>query len=203
MEKKYPFKYEKDENYLKTQEILIELNNYLLDNNVKNYFITTGVGNHQMMSSQFIDWRYPNSFISSGSLGVMGAGLPYSIGCQIGNPNSLVINLDGDGSINHILAELKTIKDYNLPIKIAVFNDEMSMVKAWEKLFYEERYVATDLKKPLNYKNIAESFGIKGIMCDNRGDLKNSIREFMEYPNHILCDFRGVHDLCPSSCTRC
>ena len=194
---KYPFKFELNKNYLKTQEIISELNNYLLDNNIDNYFITTGVGNHQMMASQFIKWKYPNTFISSGSLGVMGAGLPYSIGCQIANPNSTVINLDGDGSINHTLAELKTIKDYDLPIKIAVFNDgKMSMVKAWEKLFYEERYVATDMKKPLNYKDIAESFGIKGIVCDNRNNLKNTIKEFMEYPNHILCDFRGVHDLC-------
>ena len=110
---------------------------------------------------------------------------------------STVINLDGDGSINHTLAELKTIKDYDLPIKIAVFNDgKMSMVKAWEKLFYEERYVATDIKNPLNYKDIADSFGIKGIMCDNRNNLKSSIKEFMEYPKHILCDFRGVHDRC-------
>ena len=77
---KYPFKFELNKNYLKTQEIISELNNYLLDNNIDNYFITTGVGNHQMMASQFIKWKYPNTFISSGSLGVMGAGLPYSIG---------------------------------------------------------------------------------------------------------------------------
>ena len=87
----FSFKYDKI-NKLKTQEVLSCINNKLL--NMNNYIVTTGVGNHQMMSCQFIKWRYPKSFISSGSLGVMGTGLPYAIGCQIANPNKLIIDID-------------------------------------------------------------------------------------------------------------
>lgn len=194
---KHPFKYIEDGNKIKTQQVIEEINNYLLYNNIKNYFISTGVGNHQMMASQFIKWKYPKSFITSGSLGTMGVGLPYAIGCQIANPNSLIIDIDGDGSFNHSLHELKTVNDYKLPIKIAIMNDsKLSMVKAWEKLFYNERYTATDLGKNPNYVELAKSFGIKGIMCDNKNDLSKTVSYFLNYNGPILCDFRVKGDLC-------
>ena len=193
----YPFKYTEYKNKIKTQQVIEGINNFLLEKKVKNYFISTGVGNHQMMASQFIKWKYPKTFITSGSLGTMGVGLPYAIGCMIGNPNSLVIDIDGDGSFNHSLHELKTVNDYNLPIKIAIMNDSrLSMVKAWEKLFYEERYTATDLGKNPNYVELAESFGIKGIRCDNKDDLESTIKYFLEYDGPILCDFVVKEDLC-------
>ena len=132
----HPFKFNQDAKYMNTQEVISAFNDYLIDK--ENYIITTGVGNHQMMSSQFIKWRYPKSFISSGSLGVMGVGLPYAIGCQIAHPDKLVLDIDGDGSFNHTLAELKTIQNYDLPIKIAILNDtNLSMVRAWEELFFK------------------------------------------------------------------
>ena len=147
-----------------------------------NYIVTTGVGNHQMMSSQFIKWRHPKSFISSGSLGVMGVGLPYAIGCQIAHPDKLVIDIDGDGSFNHTLSELKTVQNYDLPIKIAIMNDtNFSMVRAWEELFFDKQYTATDLNKNPNYANLAESFGIKGIICEDRNNLKNTVEYFLNY----------------------
>ena len=194
---KYPFQYIEPNEGIKTQQVIEEINNCLLRNNFKNYFVTTGVGNHQMMSAQFIKWRYPKSFISSGSLGTMGVGLPYAIGCQIANPNNLVIDIDGDGSFNHSLHELKTVNDYNLPIKIAILNDAtLSMVKAWEKLFYNERYTATDLGKNPNYIELAESFGIKGIQCNNKDELHEMINYFLNYDGPILCDFKVESDIC-------
>ena len=180
---------------LKTQEVLVNLNEHLLKKN--NYIITSGVGNHQMMASQFIKWRYPKTFISSGSLGVMGVGLPYAIGCQIANPDKLIIDIDGDGSFNHTSAELKTINNYNLPIKIAIMNDgEFSMVRAWEKLFYNGRYTATNLGSNPNYVKLAEANHIKGISCDKREDLDYKIKEFLEYPGPILCEFKVKSDEC-------
>lgn len=191
---KYKFNY-KQSNKLKTQEVLISLNKYLLDK--QNYIITSGVGNHQMMASQFIKWRYPKSFISSGSLGVMGVGLPYAIGCQIANPKKLVIDIDGDGSFNHTSAELKTISNYNLPVKIAIMNDgHFSMVRTWEKLFYGGRYTATNINENPNYVKLAEANHIKGIECNNRYCLDSKIKEFLEYPGPILCVFNVVTDEC-------
>ena len=163
----------------------------------KNTIITTGVGNHQMMSAQFIKWKYPKRFITSGSLGVMGSGLPYSIGAQIGNPTKTIINIDGDGSFNHTLSDLKTIVENDLPIKIAILNDgEQSMVKIWEELFYNGRFTATKLKKNPNYKELAKSFGIKGISCNCQKDLKKTIEYFLSYKGAILCDFKVLTDKC-------
>lgn len=190
-----PFRYSKDKNNMSTQEVISGINDFLL--NKTNYIVTTGVGNHQMMSAQFIKWRHPRSFISSGSLGVMGVGLPYAIGCQIAHPDKLVIDIDGDGSFNHTLAELKTVQNYNLPIKIAIMNDtNFSMVRAWEELFFEKQYTATHLNKNPEYDKLAESFGVKGIRCSNRDDLKSTIEYFLNYDKSILCDFRVIPNLC-------
>ena len=193
--KENPFEFKKDKSNMNTQEVINEFNNYLL--NMNNYIITTGVGNHQMMASQFIKWKYPRSFISSGSLGVMGVGLPYAIGCQIANPDKIIIDIDGDGSFNHTLAELKTVQNYNLPIKIAIMNDtNFSMVRAWEELFFDKQYTATNLYKNPDYAELAESFGIKGIKCDRRESLKSTIEYFLKYDKAILCDFRVIPNLC-------
>ena len=109
LKKDYPYKYGMTKDgTLKTQDVLFELNKHIKYQS-DNLIFTSGVGNHQMMASQFIKWRYPKSFISSGSLGTMGVGLPYPIGCQIAHPDKLVIDIDGDGSFNHSLHELKTV----------------------------------------------------------------------------------------------
>ena len=101
----------------------------------KDFIITTGaVGNHQV-TAQFIKFKTPKSFISSGSLGVMGAGLPYSAGVQIASERQINEILTV-GSFNHTLSELKTISNYNLPIKIAIMNGKMSLVHYREKLFF-------------------------------------------------------------------
>ena len=93
-----------------------------------------GVGNHMMMSCQFIDWKHPKQVIASGSLGVMGCSNGYAIGAQIANPSSKVVSIDGDGSFNMTSNEIKTIAEYKIPVKIAIFNDSsLQMVKIWEE----------------------------------------------------------------------
>lgn len=194
--KQYPFIYDKEDK-IKTQDVICSINNFLEQSKLDNYIITTGVGNHQMMACQYIKWKYPKSFVTSGSLGVMGVGLPFAIGSQIADPTKLVIDIDGDGSFNHTLSELKTVMNYKLPIKIAIMNDTcFSMVNAWEKLFFEERHVATDLVKNPDYVKIAESYGIKGIYCENKSDLKDKIEQFLMYDKSILCEFKVKKDLC-------
>ena len=192
--KKYPFDYEKTDR-IKTQDVLKELNNFL--ENREKYFVTTGVGNHQMMACQYINWKYPRSIISSGSLGVMGAGLPYAIGCQIANPNSLVIDIDGDGSFNMTGMELITIKRYNLPIKIFIMNNKkQDMVRVWEDLFFEKRFTATDLPDNPDYCKMANSFGIASIRCNLKEDIKGKIDYALKYKGPILVDFVTDTDYC-------
>jgi acetolactate synthase-1/2/3 large subunit len=186
-------------NTINTQMVVQKLGEWLNtpEKNDKPYFISTGVGNHQMMAAQFIKWNNPNTFVTSGSLGVMGVGLPYAIGAQIANPHHLVVDIDGDGSFNQTLAELKTVKNYNLPIKIAIMNDgELSMVKAWENLFFDSRYVATNLMENPDYGKLAESFGITSLTCSTEDELEITIDKFLNYKGPILCDFRVFSDLC-------
>ena len=114
-----------------------------------------------MMAYQFIKGDYPGKIHSSGSLGVMGAGLPYA-GAQIANPDKLVVNIDGDSSFLMTMSDMKTIVENNLPVKIAIMNDSRQMmVNIWERLFFEERYTATINRRNPSFRDVAEGFGIK------------------------------------------
>merc|ERR1719222_448885 len=162
----------------------------------RDVFVCTGVGNHQMMSAQFIRWTKPRSMITSGSLGVMGAGLPYAIGTQVANPKSLTILIDGDGSFNMTNMDLSTIKRYNLPVKIAVMNDaRQQMVWIWQRLFFDGRYLSVDNVNP-DYVKLAEAHGIKSIRCETEEELPGVIAEFLSYKGPVLVDFRVVPDIC-------
>jgi len=109
----------------------------------------------------------------------------------------MVLVCDGDGSFNHTLSELKTVLNYNLPIKIAIMNDtKLSMVEAWENLFFDETYTATNLNENPRYKLLAESYGIKGLECDNKSNLDEILHEFFTYDKAVVCDFRVKSDLC-------
>ena len=193
----YPYKYKKlENNKIKTQDVLLELNNHIKCQS-DNFIFTSGVGNHQMMSTQYIKWKYPNRFISSGSLGVMGTGLPYAIGAQIANPNKKVIDIDGDSSFNMTATDLKTIVENNLPIKILLLNNgSQDMVRVWETLFFEGRITATKNEKNPSFANLAKSYGIKGITCNNRNDLIETISHFINYRGPILLECIVKPDVC-------
>ena len=172
-----------------TQDVLIELNKQL--KNKKNYIFTSGVGNHQMMAAQFIDWTQPKSFISSGSLGVMGFGLPAAIGVAIGNPDKTVIDIDGDGSFLMTLTDMKTAVQYDLKnLKIMLLNNKtLGMVDTWEKLFYNNRITATDNKFAPSFYNVAKSFGFKVLERNNKNNLSKTIDLFIKSSRPLLCEF--------------
>lgn len=189
----YPVKYRiPNNNKLNTQMVLEALDKF--DNT--NTIFTTGVGNHQMMASQFLTFTQSNQFITSGSLGVMGVGLPYAIGAQIAYPNKTVIDIDGDASFNHTLADLQTVARYNLPIKIIIMNDgKMSMVKAWEKLFFDGNYVATDSHNP-DYCMLAQSYGIKSMKVSSSDKLDEALKCMFNHNGSFLLNAITEHDLC-------
>ena len=192
--KKYPFQYKLD-HQLRCEFVLETLNKLIIDRN--DVYISTGVGNHQMQTSQYITWTHPNRFISSGSLGVMGFGLPSAIGVQLAKPNALVIDIDGDSSFMMTMSDLKTVKEKNLPIKIMVMNNHsQKMVEIWEKLFFKERYTATQNKCNPSFVDLAESFGIKGIYCNDKEDTEFVLKKAIEYDGPVLCEFDIVGDEC-------
>ena len=197
LKKKHKFRVNTHNKKLYMENVLLKLYN-----NTKNLedkvIFTTGVGNHQMQTYQFIKSHYPKKILSSGSLGVMGAGLPYAIGSQLANKDKMVICIDGDSSFNMTLTDMKTIVENNLPIKIAVMNnDSQMMVTIWEKLFFEQRYTATLNKRNPCFVTLAEGYGIKGISCDNINDLDNVINKFISYNDGpILCEFKIEKTMC-------
>ena len=143
---KYPFKYTKISNKIKTQQVIKEISNQTSDR--KDVYIT-GVGNHQMMTAQFYRWSTPKQLLTSGSLGTMGVGVPFAIGAQIAEPEKTVICIDGDGSFNMTLTELGTIAEYNIPVKIAIMNDSrQQMVYVWQELFFDSNFISTTNHNP-------------------------------------------------------
>ncbi len=147
--------------------------------------ISTGVGQHQMWAAQYFDFRSPRLWLTSGSMGTMGFGLPAAIGAQFANPDRLVVDIDGDGSLRMNLGELETVTTYNLPIKVVVLNNYGDgMVKQWQRLFYKGRLSASD--KSLHRKDFvkaaqADGFGF-AMRLDRKADVPRVVQEFMEYP---------------------
>ncbi len=111
--------------------------------------VTVGVGQHQMWAMQHYKTRRPRSFISSSGFGTMGFGLPAAIGAQVGCPDDLVIDIDGDGSLNMTIQELSTIHRYNLAVKIVVINNQyLGMVRQWQDMIYRGHRAETGLADP-------------------------------------------------------
>jgi acetolactate synthase-1/2/3 large subunit len=144
--------------------------------------ITTGVGQHQMWAAQYFDFRGPRQWLTSGSMGTMGFGLPAAIGAQFAHPDRLVIDVDGDASIRMNLGELETVTTYKLPIKIAVLNNfGDGMVKQWQKLFFKGRLSASD--KSLHKKDFVAAARADGFgwarRLDRKADVPDLVAEFI------------------------
>ncbi|MFN8628045.1 MAG: biosynthetic-type acetolactate synthase large subunit [Candidatus Binatia bacterium] len=147
--------------------------------------ITTGVGQHQMWAAQYLAFVHPRSFITSGSMGTMGFGLPAAIGAQIANPGKLVIDVDGDGSIRMNYGELETLTTYDIPVKVLLLNNfGDGMVRQWQDLFHEQRYSGTD--KALHKKDFVRAVQADGFefakRVSNRAEVRQALEEFTTFP---------------------
>jgi acetolactate synthase-1/2/3 large subunit len=146
--------------------------------------ITTGVGQHQMWAAQYCDFIGPRQWLTSGSMGTMGFGLPAAIGAQIACPNRLVIDVDGDSSIRMNIGELETVTTYELPVKVVVLNNfGDGMVKQWQKLFFKGRLSASD--RSLHKKDFVKAAQADGfryaVRLDRKEDVPRVIAEFVAF----------------------
>ena len=146
--------------------------------------ISTGVGQHQMWAAQYCDFRAPRLWLTSGSMGTMGFGLPAAIGAQIAHPGKLVIDIDGDSSIRMNIGELETVTTYDLPVKVVVLNNfGDGMVKQWQKLFFKGRLSASD--RSLHKKDFVKAAQADGfryaVRLDKKEDVPRVIAEFIAF----------------------
>jgi acetolactate synthase-1/2/3 large subunit len=183
--KRYPFKYLDDSAKAKPQYVIEEIHRQSNGEAI----ITTGVGQHQMWAAQFYRWRFPRQMITSGGLGTMGYGLPSALGAALGAPGKTVIDIDGDASFLMTCYELATLAEYNIPVKVAILNNDFQgMIKQWQDLFYEKRYSQSLMKNP-DFAKMAESFGCRGIRCEHKSDVSKVVGEMLNHKGPVVVDF--------------
>jgi acetolactate synthase-1/2/3 large subunit len=152
--------------------------------------LVTDVGQHQMWAAQYYAHNLPMHHITSGGLGTMGFALPAGIGAKFGQPSKQVWVVAGDGGFQMTAAELSTCAQEGLDINIAIINNNfLGMVRQWQEFFYDKRYSATPMKNP-DFVKLAEAHGLKGLVCETRGDVEKVIREAERTKGTVVVDFR-------------
>ncbi len=158
----------------------------------------SGVGQHQMWASQFISYENPRTWLNSGGLGTMGYAVPAAMGAKVGAPDTTVWAIDGDGCFQMTNQELTTCALNNIPIKVAIINNEsLGMVRQWQTLFYEGRYSNTSLesKRVPNFPMLAEAMGCVGLSCERPEDVDATIEKAMSINDQpVVVDFRVHRD---------
>jgi acetolactate synthase-1/2/3 large subunit len=157
-----------------------------------------GVGQHQMWASQFISYEKPRTWLNSGGLGTMGYAVPAAMGAKVGAPDTTVWAIDGDGCFQMTNQELVTCALNNIPIKVAVINNEsLGMVRQWQTLFYEGRYSNTNLesKRVPDFPKLADAMGCVGLSCDRPEDVDKTIEKALSINDQpVVVDFRVHRD---------
>ncbi len=184
--KEFPLTYKDTEKEIKPQYVVEKIAELTKGEAI----IATEVGQNQMWAAQFSKFKTPRTFITSGGLGTMGFGLPAAIGAQAGNPDKLVIDIAGDGSIQMNIQELATAVKYKYPVKIVILNNGwLGMVRQWQELFYGKRYSSTLIEQSVDFVKLAEAYGAKGMKIDKKGDVEKALKEAFAYKGVVVMDF--------------
>jgi len=143
-----------------------------------------------MMGARYYQFKNPNSLITSGGLGTMGFGLPAAMGVQVGQPYKTVILFTGDGGFQMTSQELGTIFQYNLPVKIVIFNNNfLGMVRQWQQLFNNKRYAETNMPTP-DFPLLAKAYGIEGDVVSARSLLNEALNTMLKHDGPYLLEVK-------------
>ena len=175
MKKRHAFNYNRESDQIQPEYVLAQLNEITRGE----AFVSTGVCQHQMWAAQYLDFSEPRTFLTSGSMGTMGFGLPAAIGAQLANPGKLIIDVDGDGSIRMNLGELETLTTYDIPVKVLLLNNYGDgMVRQWQALFYANRFSGSD--KSLHKKDFVRAAEADGFQFAKRAETIAQVRPLLE-----------------------
>jgi acetolactate synthase-1/2/3 large subunit len=157
----------------------------------KDTYITTEVGQHQMWAAQHYHFEEPNRWMTSGGLGTMGYGLPSAVGVQMAHPDSLVIDIAGEASVQMTMQEMSTAAQYELPIKIFILNNQyMGMVRQWQELLHGGRYAHTYSEALPDFVKLAEAYHCVGIRTEKPSELDDAIKEMIKVNKPVIFDCR-------------
>ena len=171
--------------------------------------IATEVGQHQMWTAQYYKFNKPRSFASSGGLGTMGYGFPASLGVQVAHPEETVICIAGDGSFQMNSQELATAVEYNIPVKVAIINNQfLGMVRQWQEMFFKSRYSSVGMDHGPDFVKLAEAYGAVGLRAEKPADVIPVLKKALATPGPVVMDFRvraeeNVFPMVPPNCPIC
>jgi acetolactate synthase-1/2/3 large subunit len=165
----------------------------LRDSTPDDTIVVSGVGQHQMWTSQYWRFDHPYTWVNSGGLGTMGFAVPAAIGAKVGRPDRMVWAVDGDGCFQMTAQELVTASSERIPVKIAILNNAyLGMVRQWQEMFYEERYSEVYLSPDLpDYVKWAEAMGCVGFRVETPEEVQPTIDKANEIDDRpVVIDFR-------------
>jgi acetolactate synthase-1/2/3 large subunit len=186
----HPLHYDQDPDGPIQQQFVIEELHRLTGGDA---IVVAGVGQHQMWASQYWGFERPNTWINSGGLGTMGYAVPAAVGAKAGAPDETVFAIDGDGCFQMTMQELITASTEHIPVKIAVMNNGwLGMVKQWQRLFYDERYSATELGSDIpDYVKLAEAMGCVGLRADHPDEVAPTLEKALAINDRpVVVEFR-------------
>jgi acetolactate synthase-1/2/3 large subunit len=206
-QEKFPLTYEQSApgEKLKPQYVIEQLR----DGNPADTIVASGVGQHQMYTSQWWQFDHPYTWVNSGGLGTMGFSIPAAIGAKVGKPDRRVWAVDGDGCFQMTAQELVTASVENIPIKVALLNNSyLGMVRQWQEMFYDERYSEVYLQERMpDYVKWAEAMGCAAIRVEAPEEVGPAIEKANEIDDRpVVVEFvtdarENVFPMVPSGAT--